>query len=177
MGEPAAEIAPATAAAPAGSAAGVLVAARPHTVPAATSLGLVGAIGAGLLWGSYFVPIQLAETSLWTANLSLAAGMTVGGSALVVITGGRLRLDRARGYAALAAAGGLWGLGNIGMLLLVEQIGTGKGFAIAQLSLVVNAVVGIVAFRDPRPRSRAAAVTFMGIALAVVGGVLLGQLK
>jgi glucose uptake protein len=63
------------------------------------------------------------------------------------------------------------------MLTLVEGIGTGKGFTIAQLSLVVNALVGILVFRNPPPRSRAAAVTLVGIMLALIGGILLGQLK
>jgi glucose uptake protein len=150
-------------------------------VPAAlrtgTYLGLAGAFGAGLLWGSYFIPIQLSDTSLWVANLSLAAGMFVGGTGLAFGSGRSFVLEQRRSYLVLSLAGALWGIGNIGMLTLVEEIGTGKGFAIAQLSLVVKGLIGIVVFRNPPPRSRAAAVTFAGIMLAVTGGILLGQLK
>jgi glucose uptake protein len=141
------------------------------------AISLAGACGAGVLWGSYFIPVQLAEASLWVANLSLAAGMFVGGAAIAVGSGSSLTLGAPRNYVTLLAAGALWGTGNIGMLVLVETIGTGKGFTIAQLGLVVNALIGVLAFRNPPPRSRAAAVTFAGIALATTGGVLLGQLK
>ena len=37
----------------------------------------------------------------------------------------------------------LWTVGNYGMLLLVGELGTGKGYTIAQLSVVVNALMGI----------------------------------
>ncbi|MBV9141362.1 MAG: hypothetical protein JO115_10670 [Pseudonocardiales bacterium] len=142
-----------------------------------TYLGLAGAFGAGLLWGSYFIPIQLSGTSLWIANLSLAAGMFVGGTGLAFGSRQSFVLEQRRDYWVLSLAGALWGIGNIGMLTLVEEIGTGKGFAIAQLSLVVKGLIGIVVFKNPPPRSRAAAVTFAGIILAVTGGILLGQLK
>lgn len=139
--------------------------------------GLVGALGAGVLWGTYFIPIQQAGTSLWTANLSLSAGMVAGGSVLAVTAGGvRIRASPPA-YLTLGAAGVLWGMGNVSMLLLTERIGVGKGFTIAQLSLGVNALVGIWVFRNPRPRSRAAAVTLAGVMLAIAGGVLLGRLK
>ena len=142
-----------------------------------TYLGLAGAFGAGLLWGSYFIPIQLSHMSLWVANLPLAAGMFVGGAGLALGSGRSFVLEQRRDYLVLPLAGVLWGIGNIGMLTLVEEIGTGKGFTIAQLSLVVNALVGILAFRNPPPRSRATTVTLAGILLAVTGGILLGQLK
>lgn len=142
-----------------------------------TYLGLAGAFGAGLLWGSYFIPIQLSDTSLWVANLSLAAGMFVGGAGSALGSRRSFVLKQRRDYLVLPVAGVLWGIGNIGMLTLVEEIGTGKGFTIAQLSLVVNALVGILVFRNPPVRSRAAAVTLVGIMLALIGGILLGQLK
>jgi glucose uptake protein len=147
------------------------------SLPTGTYLSLAGALGAGMLWGSYFIPIELSDTSLWVANLPLAAGMFMGGAGSALGSGRSFVLAQRRGYLVLPLAGVLWGVGNIGMLALVEEIGTGKGFTIAQLSLVVNALVGILAFRDPPPRSRAAAVTFVGIMLALTGGILLGQLK
>jgi glucose uptake protein len=63
------------------------------------------------------------------------------------------------------------------MLLLTEAIGTGKGFTIAQLGLVVNALVGIFVLKDPKPGTRAATVTFAGVVVAMVGAILLGNLR
>jgi glucose uptake protein len=139
--------------------------------------GLAAAGAAGVLWGSYFVPAQASATSPWVANFPLALGMLAGGVILVLVRRNAPTLPSGRDYAIILSAGVLWGVGNLGMLLLVETVGTGKGFTIAQLSLLVNALMGIYLFRDPAPRSRAAAMTVLGVLLAAGGGVLLSNLK
>lgn len=144
---------------------------------AAAVTGFVAAVGAGVFWGSYFVPIQLAAASPWVGNFPLAVGMATGGVLLLALRRTPPKLEKGRDYAVLSAAGVLWGIGNLGMLLLVEAIGTGKGFTIAQLSLLVNALMGVWLFRDPPPRSRAAFLTLCGVLVAGAGGVLLGNLK
>ena len=63
------------------------------------------------------------------------------------------------------------------MLLLVGELGAGKGYTIAQLSVVVNALVGIYGLKDPGPGTRAAYMTLFGCVLATLGGILLGNLK
>jgi glucose uptake protein len=136
---------------------------------------VAAALGAGVLWGSYFIPIQAADVAPAAANLPLAAGMVAGALVLAALTDGRLaRLRTSREEILVVGAGVLWGVGNLGMLLLVDRIGAGRGFAIAQLGLIVNALIGIVAFQNPRPGSRAATVTLCGVVLAAIGGVLVG---
>jgi glucose uptake protein len=139
--------------------------------------GLLGALGAGLLWGTYFVPIEASSTSLWVASFPLAVGMALGGCGLLVLGRSGPRLELKRDYALVLGAGVLWGLGNLGMLLLAGVIGTGRGFAIAQLSLLLNAAIGVYVFRDPKPGSRAALRTFVGIVLAGAGGVMLAAVR
>lgn len=139
--------------------------------------GFAAAVGAGVFWGSYFLPIQLAAASPWVGNFPLAVGMATGGVLLLAFKRTPPKLEAGRDYGVLAAAGVLWGIGNLGMLLLVEKIGTGRGFTIAQLSLLVNALVGVLLFRDPPPRSRAAFLTLCGVLVAGAGGVLLGNLN
>jgi glucose uptake protein GlcU len=63
------------------------------------------------------------------------------------------------------------------MLLLTAEIGTGKGFAISQMGTVFNAVLGIFWLKDPPIRTRAAGLTFTGVALATLGGILLGSVR
>lgn len=138
--------------------------------------GVLAAVAAGVLWGTYFVPAQASGLSPQVANVPLAVGMIVGATVMVATSGwGSLRLARPRAYGALLAAGALWGIGNLGMLALVEHIGAGRGFTIAQLGLVVNALVGIYVFKNPQPRTRAAAITLCGVFVAGAGGVLVGQ--
>jgi len=138
--------------------------------------GLLFACAAGLLWGSYFVPAQWAKVPAQLGNFPLALGIVVAGTALVMTEGGPARLS-ARGTSVQLAAGVLFGIGNVSLLALVARVGTGVGFTIAQLSLLVNVSIGIFVFKVPRPGSHAAKVALIGIILAGTGGVAIGALK
>jgi glucose uptake protein len=74
-------------------------------------------------------------------------------------------------------AGLLFGIGNLALLGLVTRVGTGVGFTIAQLSLLVNASIGVWLFKVPRPGSRAARIVLAGILIAGIGGVLVGTAR
>ena len=129
--------------------------------------GLGAALIAGVGWGSYFIPIRLADASPWVAAFPLAVGMVIGAAVPLMIRGRVGRLSRPTKASGLAiAAGLLWALGNYGSLQMMEQLGTGRGFALAQSCVVVNALLGIFLFHRPRPRSRAARQTLLGIIIA-----------
>jgi glucose uptake protein len=140
-------------------------------------IGLSGALGAGILWGTYFVPIKFSSVTMWTAAFPLAIGILVGSAVLVLLTGQTLRLEKNRDYFIVCLTGVLWGIGNYGMLLLVNQMGAAKGFTISQLSIIINALIGIYWLKDPRPGTRAAMFTLIGCFLAMFGGILLGNLN
>jgi len=134
------------------------------------------AAAAGVLWGSYFVPAQWAGVSARVSNFPLAVGMLAGGLVLALSGGKPARLP-AKGAAALLAAGLLFGIGNLALLGLVPRVGTGVGFTIGQLSLLVNASIGIWVFKVPNPRSRAARIAMAGILIAGVGGGVIGAVR
>lgn len=138
--------------------------------------GLTAAIGAGILWGSYFIPIKLSQQSMWEATFPLAIGILAGAVVLMLAVRVSPRLERKRDYLLTCLSGLLWGIGNYGMLLLTETIGTGKGFTIAQLGVIVNVAFGIFMFKDPPPGSRAATITFIGVIIALIGAIILGNL-
>lgn len=138
--------------------------------------GLMWAAGAGVLWGSYFVPAQWAGVSAQVGNFPLAVGILIGGLALAVRGGGPVRLD-AKGVTVHLAAGVLFGIGNLALLGLVSRVGTGAGFTIGQLSLLVNASVGIWVFKVPPPGSLAAKLVLSGILIAGTGGAVIGTLR
>jgi len=140
-------------------------------------IGLLGALGAGVLWGSYYIPIKLSAASLWVTAFPLAVGIFAGSGLLVLLARQSIRLDHASDTLRVAATGLLWGVGNYGMLLLVEQLGAGRRFTISQLGIVVNGLIGIYLLKDPPPKSRAAALTLAGCVLACLGGILMGGLK
>jgi glucose uptake protein len=138
--------------------------------------GLLWAGAAGVLWGSYFVPAQWARVPSQVGNFPLAIGIFLAGVALALPARERIRLP-ARVTALQLGAGVLFGVGNLALLGLVSRVGTGVGFTIAQLSLLVNASIGIFAFKVPPPGSRAARVALVGILLAGVGGSVIGALR
>jgi glucose uptake protein len=139
--------------------------------------GYAGAVGAGLLWGVYFIPIKMSGLSLWLVALPMAMGMFAGSAALLLAGGQSARLTQPGHYGRVCATGVLWATGNYGMLLLVEAVGAGKGYTISQLSVVVNALMGIYCLKDPSPGTRAARMTLAGCVLASVGGILMGLIK
>jgi glucose uptake protein len=140
-------------------------------------IGWLGALGAGVLWGIYFIPIKLSGVSLWAAAFPLAIGIFAGSTTLLLLVRHSPRLARRADYLRVGATGVLWTIGNYGMLLLVDYYGAGKGYTIAQLSVVVNALVGIYWLAEPPRGSRAAWLTLLGCVLATIGGILLGQVR
>ena len=139
--------------------------------------GLLAVLGAGVLWGSYFLPIQISKTSMWIATFPLTVGMVIGSLAFVTAWRCRLRLPNPGDYGRALLSGALWCLGNYGMLLLTAEIGTGKGFAISQMGTVFNAVLGIFWLKDPKAGTRAATLTILGVTLATLGGIILGSVR
>jgi glucose uptake protein len=138
--------------------------------------GLLWAAAAGVLWGSYFVPAQWAGTPAQVSNFPLAVGMLAGGLALALSRRAPVR-QPVTGVAANPAAGVLFGIGNLALLGLVSRVGTGVGFTIGQLSLLVNASIGVWVFRVPPPGSRAAKLAMAGILIAGSGGAIIGALR
>lgn len=139
--------------------------------------GYLGALGAGFGFASYFVPIRISQLSMWTAMLPMALGMFSGGTLLALLSRSPLKLEATTHYVRVLATGVLWGVGNYCALLMMERVGTGKGFTIAQLCVVVNALAGVFWFKNPQPRTKAAAWTLTGVVVATAGGAVLGNLK
>ena len=143
-------------------------------VPSRT--GWLWAGAAGLLWGSYFVPAQWAKIPARISNLPLAIGIFVAGAALT-LSGRELTRLSLRVTTLQIAAGLLFGIGNLALLGLIPRVGTGVGFTIAQLSLLVNASVGIWIFKVPQPGTRAARTALTGVLIAGIGGCIVGAIR
>ena len=65
----------------------------------------------------------------------------------------------------------------LALLGLVSRVGTGTGFTIAQLSLAVNAGIGIWFFHVPRPRTSQARKVLTGILIAGIGSGAIAALR
>ena len=145
--------------------------------PAATARGgLLWAGAAGLLWGSYFVPAQWAAVPAQVSNFPLAIGILGAALALARPVGQPVRLGL-RPAATQLGAGVLFGIGDLTLLGLVARVGTGTGFTIAQLSLLVNASIGIWAYHVPKPGTPQAQKVLAGILIAGAGGCVIGAMR
>lgn len=146
--------------------------------PRTVWLGVLGAMATGVGWGSYFIPIRLAGVSPWVAAFPMAVGMALMAACLYVIgrVMGGVDAPRRGSLSWLPmVAGVIWALGNYGSLQMMEHLGTGIGFTIAQACLVINASIGVFAFREPAPRSTEARWVLVGVLLVTAGAVALGQ--
>ncbi len=147
--------------------------AEPATADAAGAIssraGFLWAGAAGVLWGSYFIPAQWAKVPLQVSDLPLALGIFGAGLALALPAREPARRSP-RVTTLQITAGVLFGIGNLALRGLISRVGTGVGFTIAQLSLLVNASIGIWVFRLPEPGSRAARIALTGILIAGLGG-------
>ena len=139
--------------------------------------GYLGALGAGIGWASYFIPIRISGLSMWVAMLPLAAGMFAGGAVICIVSKSSLHLEKPSHYMRVLSTGLLWTAGNYCALLMMQHLGTGKGFTIAQLCVVVNALLGVFWEHTPRPGTRAAYLTLAGVVVATIGAAVLGNLK
>src|SRR5829696_3322802 len=144
--------------------------------PAAARTGLLWAGAAGILWGSYFVPAQWAAVPPQVSNFPLALGILGGALALTLPTGEPVKLG-VRAAGAQFGAGVLFGIGNLALLGLVARVGTGTGFTIAQLSLAVNAGIGIWLFHVPQPGTSQARKVLTGIVVAGIGGCVIAAMR
>jgi len=146
--------------------------------------GLLGAVGAGILWGTFFIPAayisqnagDMPAVSPWASGLPLAVGMLIGTGIMVILTGKAPKLEKPSDYVRALSSGGLWALGFFMMLKVVDMIGAGPGYTIASLCVAVNALWGVFYFKDPKPKTRAAKLTLAGVAIATVAGILLGYI-
>ena len=122
------------------------------------------------------MPAQWAAEPAQVSNFPLALGILGAGVALVLPAGGSARLGL-RALTVQLGAGVLFGIGDFTLLGLVARVGTGTGFTIAQLSLLVNASIGIWAFRVPEPGTSAARKVIAGIVIAGAGGCVIAAIR
>jgi glucose uptake protein GlcU len=142
----------------------------------ARGAGFLWAGAAGVLWGSYFIPAQWADVPAQVSNVPLALGILVGSLALSLPAREPVRLGL-RPTGGLLTAGLLFGLGNLALLGLVSRVGTGTGFTVAQLSLAVNAGIGIWFFHAPQPGTSQARTVLTGIVVAGLGGGAIAAMR
>lgn len=139
-------------------------------------IGVGGSIAAGILWGSYFILMNLSETSSWVSSFPFSVGMLACSIGLLAVTRTSPLLEKSSTL-RISGSAALWGIGNFSMLLLVGLIGAGRGFTISQLAVIVNALLGVYVLKDPAPNTRAAWLTLAGCGLALAAAIGMNSIK
>ncbi|MCB5952081.1 GRP family sugar transporter [Enterococcus sp. BWT-B8] len=73
-------------------------------------------------------------------------------------------------------SGLLWGLGNICMLLTMQQIGLAVSFSLSQMGIIISTIGGIFILKEAKTKKEIRFVIY-GCLLIIAGGVLLGYMK
>ncbi len=108
-------------------------------------------IGAGLVFGSYLLPMQLANIPAWDFIAPMGLGILLSGlffMALRFPATPRLRIT-------CIGCGLAWNCANVGSLVAVQTLGFAVGFPLTQLALLVSIAWGVLCFGEsPLPSQR-----------------------
>jgi len=139
-------------------------------------IGILYAVMTVLAWGACLAPSQKVGLPNSQARaLYIALGSLILAAIALAVVG----INKLSGQIFLLPffGGLIWAVSGLCAFVATQHIGMGKGGTIAQLCVVVNALVGIFLFKEPPPKSRAAALTFVGVVITMVGAIALGNIK
>lgn len=122
-------------------------------------------------YGVYTIIITWAGLDPLAIILPQSIGMLVGASFFAFR---KTKVDR---YVWRNMASGLlWGIGNVCMLLSVQNIGLAIGFSLSQMGIIISTLGGIFLLGERKTKKELYYV-IIGCLLIIVGGVVLGYMK
>lgn len=125
------------------------------------------AVGAGLLWGSIFVPLKLAST-LESTYFSMTLTICVLGVALMLVS----RQMAAKRVVVGVAAGVMWNVSNLASFAAIASLGLAIGYPLTQIAILVAALWGLLYFKEVN-RRRSMAAIYAGASVILAGSVFL----
>src|SRR3990172_6958867 len=128
----------------------------------------MAALVAGILWGTYLVPVQRAGGRPMAHMLPMGIGCLLAVLALIIAG---VRVVTGMAFAVLLLSGVVWGLGNATSIGAIRALGLSRAVPLFSLSVAVTAGWGGLAFGEVRSTMEAGWIA-LGIAVSL-GGVLL----
>ena len=122
-------------------------------------------------YGAYTIIITWAGIDPLAIILPQSIGMLIGASFFALI---KTKVNRAVWKNTLS--GLLWGIGNVCMLITVQQIGLAVGFSLSQMGIIISTLGGIFLLGEKKTKKEFKYVVF-GCLLVIFGGILLGYMK
>lgn len=137
--------------------------------------GILTALGIGLLHGSVFVPLNASQLPFFVTFLPFCTGMVVVTSLIVLINKLNLKYDLFTVF-RMMSGGFILGSGNYLALLTIKHLGYANGFALTQLSIVVNTLWGALVFKEVTS-TRGKILITAGVAVALIGAFILNSAR
>lgn len=122
-------------------------------------------------YGAYTIIITWAGIDPLAIILPQSIGMLIGASFFALR---KTKVNRAVWKNTLS--GLLWGIGNVCMLITVQQIGLAVGFSLSQMGIIISTLGGIFLLGEKKTKKEFKYVVF-GCLLVIFGGILLGDMK
>ena len=122
-------------------------------------------------YGAYTIIITWAGIDPLAIILPQSIGMLIGASFFALR---KTKVNRAVWKNTLS--GLLWGIGNVCMLITVQQIGLAVGFSLSQMGIIISTLGRIFLLGEKKTKKEFKYVVF-GCLLVIFGGILLGYMK
>ena len=138
-------------------------------------LGILASLSVGLFHGSVFVPLRASSLPFAATFLPWGIGMAITTSLIVLSQ--RLKLNYGLlSNSRMLSSGLILGVGNYLALLTIKYLGYTNGFALTQLSIVVNTLWGAVVFKEITS-AKGKILIATGVAVALVGAYILSTVR
>lgn len=134
-------------------------------------LGVLTAVGLGLLHGSFFIPLRTSSLPIFVTFLPLSLGMVVTMSFIVFSKKVKYKYDF-RSTARMLTAGLILGGGNFLAQLTMDHLGVSVGYPLTQLAIIVNALWGILLFKEVTTQ-RGKLLIASSIVIALLGAIII----
>lgn len=122
-------------------------------------------------YGTYTIIITWAGLDPLAIILPQSIGMVIGASLFAFR---KVQVDKFVWRNMIS--GLMWAIGNVCMLLAVQQIGLAVGFSLSQMGIIISTLGGIFLLGERKSRKEMVYV-ITGCLLVIVGGVILGYMK
>lgn len=138
-----------------------------------TRQGLIFAILAGILFGSYLVPLKNSTLQPLQYLFPMSLGIMLGG--IIVFALKRSKVN----FAILPSgtlSGMIWNIGNFASFFAVLNLGISIGFPLTQMALFVSVLWGLLYFREITGRKNITKIVIASLVL-FLGAILLSISK
>lgn len=137
------------------------------------SAGIIYAIIAGIILGSYFVPIKIGNISPIATLFPMSVGILIGGLLLLVF---RQPTFEARIILPAFASGMMWNVANFASFFVIANLGLAIGYPLTQTCLLVSVLWGFFYFHEMKQR-HAMVKLFLAASILFLGSIVLTSAK